>query len=363
MRFFHTVSLICLIICLCACSGARQARSLPLAQQNTQILLKEASEKQLRLYYSGCSGFYLETENEALLHDPFLSNITLTKQFSTSRSDTAKIEEYLHTVFPPGQKEKASLKAILNGHCHYDHLLDIPYLFYHRLFDYGQPYLYGSDEMKRIMQAWDSVRFAERESYIQSVESFASDHDSLRGWLKIPHSQIRILPILTEHAPHYYGNILFFGGTANLESNHILKSGSAWKEGQTMAYLIDFLDAEGNKTLRIYIQSAGANPPLGLPPTEIDNVDIVILCAASFQYVKMHPESLIQRLKPRLVIVSHWENFFKPLEKLEQTPMVVPLTNMKKFVKRLKVAVRDSISGDTIPWIIPNPGSWIEVGY
>ena len=83
-----------------------------------------------------------------------------------------------------------------------------------------------------------------------------------------------------------------------------------WKEGQTLAYLIDFM-AEDKKSIdfRIHYQDAASNPPRGFPPPFVDprdkkRVDVTILCVPGFNEVENYPEALIQKMRPIPRILS-----------------------------------------------------------
>jgi hypothetical protein len=92
-----------------------------------------------------------------------------------------------------------------------------------------------------------------------------------------------------------------------------------------------------------------------LPPPLPDQkaIDVAILCVASFAYVRQHPEATLAHLKPRYVILSHWENFFQPGPSVEKRPAVVPFTSVRKFLRRF----HRHYPGPN--WVLPQPGTWI----
>jgi hypothetical protein len=92
-----------------------------------------------------------------------------------------------------------------------------------------------------------------------------------------------------------------------------------WKEGQTLAYLINFLGAQEKILHRVYYQDATNQEPLGLIPELITKdqkrVDIAIITPASFSQVNDYPESIIKNTQTRHFILGHWEDFFGNQEK------------------------------------------------
>jgi hypothetical protein len=98
-----------------------------------------------------------------------------------------------------------------------------------------------------------------------------------------------------------------------------------WKLGDTYAYLIDFLDRAGNPDFRVYYQDTATSPEYGYVPDDLvkdKKVDVALLCAAGFDWVKDNPAGIMRNTTPRYVIYGHWESFFKPLTErpLESLP-------------------------------------------
>ena len=88
-------------------------------------------------------------------------------------------------------------------------------------------------------------------------------------------------------------------------------------------------------------------------------VDVLLLCVASFSQVKNYPEGIVNFIQPKYIIGNHWENFFKPQQKLLKKPAVVPGTNAKKFIKRLE----QTIATDSIEFKLPQPHTSFEFSY
>lgn len=64
---------------------------------------------------------------------------------------------------------------------------------------------------------------------------------------------------------------------------------------------------------RVQYQDAASSPPFGfvpdLPEKEQKRVDFAILCVASFWQVNNYPEGIINTMRPKNIILGHWEDF------------------------------------------------------
>ncbi len=84
------------------------------------------------------------------------------------------------------------------------------------------------------------------------------------------------------------------------------KRASGWLEGQTLAYLIDFLGADGKTVeFRIHYQDAASERMLGYPPPldMLDDkrpVDLALVCMPGFNEVDNYPEAFIGRIPAAL---------------------------------------------------------------
>jgi hypothetical protein len=112
--------------------------------------------------------------------------------------------------------------------------------------------------------------------------------------------------------------------------------------GPVYAYLIEVLDAGGRPVFRIFYQDAAAPRAYESLPAarRADAVDVAIITVGNFRGrlfgVRDYPHALLDSLKPRRVVLGHWENFFRaPFEPLR----VVPLTNTGELVRRVERSV------------------------
>jgi len=99
-------------------------------------------------------------------------------------------------------------------------------------------------------------------------------------------------------------------------------------EGESIAYLVDFLEpASGRVRFRVYFHDVPSDGPFGKIPDDVlaqHEVDLALLCAGNWNLVEHQDAvSIIRNLRPRHVLIGHWENFFKPQDEppLEPAPL------------------------------------------
>jgi hypothetical protein len=186
-----------------------------------------------------------------------------------------------------------------------------------------------------------------------NVENEAGDAELVGKWKRLPKTaaRLRVMPFWSEHAPHFM-HVKLFGGERDPRDKAKPEDAYDWREGQTLAFLVDVLSDDGQPVLRLYYQDAATNAPIGSIPKallEERRVDVAFLCAASFEEVKDHPRAIVAALAPRFVIAGHWEDFFRDPRKPLRP---VPFLNLGKFEKRLAKALEDP-NGDAYAILVP----------
>lgn len=286
--------------------------------------------------YLGVGGYLFRYGKNAIMTAPSITNPSLLKIATLTRLKTD--EELVDRVLPPVE----DVEMILVGHTHYDHLLDVPYVMQRHA---KRAVVYGSKTMGHIMAA------AVDKSRIVTVDQYAAKGKMAGQWIYNQGRTIRFMAIESGHAPHFAGIKLLPEGPYNKDLKRLPRTVFGWVEGQTYAYLIDFLNEQGGIVFRIHYQDAASTPPLGLVPALQANdqkrVDLAILCVASFTQVKEYPEGAIRKIQPKNIILGHWEDFFR---NQKRPPKVSRTTNVRSFIERLEsVMPRDS------RWLLPEP--------
>lgn len=289
---------------LCACTVRRHAID---AAKCPVVTTKAADAVDVR--YLGVGGVLLSRGSDVILTAPLYSNPSLV-EFAADhqvRSDPMVIDR----IFPA---EGRKAQAILVGHSHYDHLMDVPYVATHHA------------QSARILGSQTTVNLLY--SLGRRVESLDADAlDPPLGqpgrWVPITKT-MRVMAIRSEHSDQFELKALgpgmpfhMFRGDQDEPLTDLPKTPSGWPEGRVFAYLIDFLDSAGQPIFRAYFQDSGANGTIGLPTRAQlkawgrETVDLALICVGGeWRRLQGHPENLIRALNPRFALLIHWEDFF-----------------------------------------------------
>jgi hypothetical protein len=294
----------------------------------------------ITLTFLGVAGWLLDTGRSTLLTAPLFSHPSLLATGLTPiEADTAAIEAALRLLEVP---DLADVSAILVGHAHYDHLMDVPYLATRHA---RRALILGNTTTVHTL-----APFAARGLDLARVRDLSDSAASVAGggaWVRVA-PDLRVLPLVSDHAPHFQG-VVFYGGERSRPLTEIPRGADDWLEGETLAFLIDVLDAVGDVRLRIYFQDAVAREPYGLVPPELAPVDVVLIVPATFSETDWQPEALLESTRARRVVLGHWEDFFQPVS---VDPEPVPFTLLPDFLGRL----RRALDGEA-RWDLPVPGT------
>ncbi|XXF77230.1 MBL fold metallo-hydrolase [Myxococcaceae bacterium GXIMD 01537] len=290
---------------------------------------------EVRIQYLGVGGHLVRHGGESLLLAPSFTNPAFLGQppaVGLMRTDTRKVDRLLPDV--------SGVDMLLVGHAHYDHLLDVPYILLRHA---SRARVYGSSTTKHILAA------AIPAWRLEDVEAGMARDGQPGRWYVSPSGRLRVMPIRSEHAPHFAG-LAFMSGHYSEDLTRLPGTMWGWLEGQTLAYLVDFLDAEGRPEFRLFYQDSAGHPALGFLPAlraaDGKAVDVAILCVASHDNIEKYPAGVLDVLQPRQLVLGHWEDFFgnDPAH-----PEGVRLTDIDRFLGKLK----DSAPG--VPWFLPRP--------
>jgi L-ascorbate metabolism protein UlaG (beta-lactamase superfamily) len=361
--------------CVAACAipkpTAKWQRAGIVPPENQIVRLDSNRKGLFKLVYLGSGSVVLAMSNgEAVLTDPFYSNTSLLKTgfghiqtqpenviFATNKIKNAGID--LHRIH-----------SVLVAHTHYDHLLDVPYLLKNNLLDSNYVKVYGSVSTKNVLQ-----KFAKPHQLV-TIEDSAfyqfGKRSRQHGWFWLS-KNIRMLPIEARHAAHFkvlgvrlkfLNGMVGAGGIKNFEHPLSPTKSSHWREGNTYAYLIDYM-VNDTIVYRTFIQTSSCACPYGFPPeAELEKkaVDLAILGVASANMVKPqnYPQLHLKWLKPKHIVLVHWEDFFQDYQKnyRSKTAKTVAITNFGRFFENLNIA-NDSLKASLA---MPLPGTVFEIG-
>lgn len=329
-------------------------------KEDYSIVLPSSTNGNVTVTYLGSGGCYIGNETSAILIDPFFSHQPfLSLPFKKIKSSKQNISFGLAGV----ESELTKVKGVFVSHSHYDHLMDVPYVYNHYL-DSSDVNLkvYGSTSMKTILgTVIDSDRLI-------TIDSAQGSVDNKGAWNYLSNSNIRVLAIKTAHAPHYKKVIpisLYKGEAEELkgfDSDTAKTRPHQWRGGKTFAFMVDFI-REDSVFFRVYIQSSSAAPPNGFVHQEVldeHQIDLAILGTASFSNVKDYPNGIVHHLQPEKIMLCHWEDFFLPYDRYPKR--LVRATNIRKFLLKLN-GIYPWKEGEEEQFFMPAPGVSIDFKY
>ncbi|TVP42680.1 MAG: MBL fold metallo-hydrolase [Gemmatimonadales bacterium] len=297
-----------------------------------------AAGQEVSFTYLGTGGWLLRYGDASILTAPFFSNPGLVEVgVARLEVDTAAVDRFLPPV--------GDVPAILVGHAHYDHLMDVPYI---ARVHAPRARVYGSRTMVNLLRGDPEL---EPGRFIP-VEDQVGNHETPGEWLTTPDGRIRFMPLASEHAPHILG-IRLFHGEQETPLARLPKRASEWLDGPTLAWLIDILDEEGDVVLRVHYQDSASRPPHGFPPPDGIPIDVMIVCTAGSGAAEGYPEVLVGTFQPRVVLLGHWEDFFRPMTAPVRS---VPGTDLAAFEERLAEVLPEGAVQ-----LRPNPGDTFQV--
>lgn len=309
------------IISLALISGC--ANKLRLGEHDQPPLTQHKKEQVLEIQYLGVGGHRIQYGEDVLVTGPSFTNphFLLAGPFIPLGSDHEKVDKYM--------PESSTAQIMLVGHAHYDHLMDVPYVMQKYT---PKAHLYGS---KTTINTVASELPAER---MTALNDYMGTREQPGKWFYSDSGTMRIMAIKSSHAPHFMGIKLMQGKHKNPLKKlpwHAFK----WKEGQTLAYIIDFLDDQQQPAYRLFYQDSASAEENGVVPDLGDGkgFDIAIICPASFEQIKHYPESIMENTKAKHFILGHWEDFFG--NNLDGQQKFVRNTNQVRFEQRLSDAL------------------------
>lgn len=314
----------------------------------------------LHILYLGCNNVMMKYKNDEIMFDPFFSYQTIEKvSLGKIKFDEIAIALGLDRIKQAGFNLK-NIHDVFISHGHYDHVFDLPYLVNHNAFNNSINLHCNTSVQNELFKFKDRINFITNQS--PTCDSNAYD---IHNWQQIS-EHIRVLPLKSSHAPHVLG-VQFMKGESNskkftkYDTTTFKSNATQWKCGEDFSFLIDFTEND-KPVFRILMQGPSIKPCADIFPDIIlkeKDVDIAIMVIASNQFIKEYPSHQLSRLKPKKVILTHWENFFRNYTK---EPELGTNTNHDLFFeKAAKAKSKDwNYKSDSDMFIMPYPGTKIS---
>jgi len=226
----------------------------------------------LELEWLGVAGYRLTYEGTTVLVDPYVSRVPLLSVIlrRPTLPDATLIDRYVRRA-----------DAILIGHTHWDHAVDAPAIARR-----DGATVYGSDSLARLMAL-----------------------HGLDGVIVEPGRRYEIGPFKVSFTPSRHSKLLFgrkvpFDGPLTCEDLHGLSPG-AYRCGDVFGIRIEVAGTsfyhQGSADLR--------------DDARIEPVDVFLAGIAGRQVTPHYWRRILPRLDPRVVVPTHYDNFFAPLDK------------------------------------------------
>ena len=254
--------------------GARQKNDRSLFETESVARSGERLAPGLTLEWLGTSGFRLSYEGFVLLIEPYVSRPGLRKTLGSAPllADAAIVRDRIPRA-----------DAVLVGHTHFDHALDVP----HVAKTHGCP-VYGSSSLRRLMGLFG---LAERTTVVEAGRVYAI-------------GPFEVTFVESAHSKMLFGVQVINGGELSCDQLDGLR-GSAYRAGQVYGIHI----AVAGKTF--YHQGSA---DLLDDKVRHRGVDYFLAGIAGRGYTEKYAERILRLLEPRLVIPHHFDDFFRPLD-------------------------------------------------
>ncbi len=262
----------------------------------------------IHVTWLGTAGFALEHEGTVVLIDPYVTRSSLWRVLgSPLESDLAAVRRHVPRA-----------DAIVTGHTHFDHALDVPAIA--RL---TGATVYGSRSCVHLCRAAgippaqivDVERSAGREPHRVQVGPF----------------ELRFVPSV--HSAFALGRIPLPGDISDCDQ--VPAGARHYKCGAVFS--VDVRVAGK----RIY--HLGSAELLDAMPER--DADLVLLCVAGWTTTERFAPRVMSALRPGAILLSHWDDFFRPLDTAARA---LPGMKMPRLVDSLCAEDR-SVRVGTVP--------------
>jgi L-ascorbate metabolism protein UlaG (beta-lactamase superfamily) len=266
----------------------------------------------LSIRWLGTAGFELAAEGHTVLFDPYLTRASLLQCVAS------RLEPNLGLL----AQHLPRADAIVVGHTHFDHALDVPAVARRT-----GARVFGSRSAACLCRAAGVA-----EAQIDVVEGGPGSPPVVR---EVGPFTLVFHP--SAHSPLLLGRVPFEGEIADCDA--VPERATGYRCGAVFGVEVRVL----GRTL-FHVGSAEVLPQM--PRLE---VDVALMCVAGWTTTEAFPERLARKLSPRAIVLSHWDNFLLPLAKGAHP---LPAMQMPRLVDRLVQASRDVRVG-TLPFMRP----------
>lgn len=253
----------------------------------------------------GTAGFEITHGPYTLLIDPYVTRAPL----SVCVTGPLKSDDNAVRVFAP------QADAIVVGHCHFDHALDVP-----AIARATGALVFGSRSTARLCHA-----FGIPSKLVSNVEDQPSEYDV---------GPFRLRFFRSRHSKLLFGRAVLADGDLG---ETIPQNALAYRSGTVLAVEIEVAG------LTLFHLGSAEIDDASIPSRA---VDLLLFCAEGWTLGDRVPERVLHRLSPKAILLSHWDNFFMPFDR---GPKPLPGLALARLVERFTRLRRDLLLG-TLPF-------------
>jgi len=251
----------------------------------------------IQVTWTGAAGLTFETPDEIILIDPYYTRVDL---FNTLLGPISPDEAAIDSALSAMQK----VKAVIVGHTHSDHALDVPYIIQR-----SNAQLVGSSSLDTLMTL---AGLPGRTLVCRGGETVALSEHALVTMIRSAHGLV------------FAGKVPFQGEIR--PSATLPMKASGYRLGTVFAprlqiHGISFLHVGSANFIEEEVQGY--------------TCDVLFLCAAGWHKTEGYPHRLIDITRPGTVVLIHYDDFSKPHVKGTQTRKL-PLLDLKGMVRSIK---------------------------
>jgi len=251
----------------------------------------------------GTAGFEIRHGDHVVLIDPYLTRASLSScLLSTLSPDVTAITRHISRA-----------DAIVVGHTHFDHVLDVPTIA--RL---TGGVVFGSRSAATLCRA-DGVIHTK----VRDVEELLRSGTYTE---EVGPFELRFFP--SAHSKLILGRAVPAAGEI-ADCDHVPMRAGAYKCGAVFAVEIRVAG-------RTIFHLGSAELVEGSIPAR--ETDLLLFTVAGWQQTPNVCERALARLSPRAVLLSHWDDFFRPIERGTHA---LPGVQVPRVVDRFHAASRD----------------------
>lgn len=263
----------------------------------------------VRVRWLGTAGFALEHQGHVVLIDPYVTRASLARCVAAPlRPDLSAIGRYAPRA-----------DAIVAGHTHFDHVLDVPDI----------AVATGARVFGSRSAATLCLSRGVPASRVEVVETEPGQQPAER---EVGPFRLRFLP--SAHSRLLLGRVPAPGEIA--DCTDVPLRAEAYRCGAVFGVEIRV----AGRTL-YHMGSA----ELVEANVKVRNVDLLLLCVAGWTASPRLPERVAHTLAPAAVLLSHWDDFLRPLD---QPMRALPAMRLPQLVERLGFAA-PSVRTGTLP--------------